>query len=89
MSGIFQIPIEKLYTPPGIIQVKPVIYQGGYNYKYSMIVQRGGRESSKWSQVGWGSPMTKKIVNQKISEQLYVHGKWEALNMVILLESEV
>ena len=54
-----------------------------------MIVQRGGRESSKWSQVGWGSPMTNKIANQKISEQLYVHGKWEALNVVILLESEV
>ena len=70
MSGIFQIPPGKLYTPPGIIQVIPVIYQRGYIYKYS-------------------SPMTKKIANQKISEQLYVHGKWEALNVVILLESEV
>ena len=79
MSGIFQTPPEKLYTPPGIIQVTPVIYQGGYNYKFSMIVQRGG--SSKWSQVGWDSPMTKKIVNQKISEQLYVYGKLGALMM--------
>ena len=67
----------------------PIIYQRGYIYKYSTIVQRGGRESSKWAQVGWGSPMTNKIANQKISEQLYVHGKWEALNLVILLENEL